>query len=109
MAFKYDQSIIGTEEGRRIYEKWRYARVAGVCDEWRDFNCFYRWVMESGYEHGKILARIDVKKPFGPDNCRWAEKGDKGEASISTEKLIKKWNKTVNRIRVAYGMEPFEV
>ena len=53
----------------------RYNRYGGrgikVCDEWNDYEKFYRWSIENGYEKGKQLDRIDNDANYGPNNCRW--------------------------------------
>ena len=44
-----------------------------VCDSWLDFDTFYKDV-ESGYQEGLSLDRIDNNKGYFPDNIRWATK-----------------------------------
>ena len=53
-----------------------YERYGGrgicVCDEWRyDFQSFYDWAIDAGYEKGLTLDRIDNLYGYYPDNCRW--------------------------------------
>jgi hypothetical protein len=50
------------------------AKGITVCDEWlNDFNTFYEWSINNGYEINKDLSidRINPTKGYYPENCRY--------------------------------------
>lgn len=45
-----------------------------VCDEWKnDFQSFYDWSMENGYQKGLSIDRINNDGNYEPSNCRWVD------------------------------------
>ena len=47
------------------------ARGIKICDEWLEFNNFYNWSINNGYDEKLELDRIDNDKDYSPSNCRW--------------------------------------
>lgn len=56
-----------------------------VCDEWNDYGAFRKWSLEHGYHdstpdtpRGERMSidRIDPKRGYSPDNCRWISLND---------------------------------
>jgi len=46
-----------------------------ICQEWlEDFEKFYNWAYNNGYNENLSIDRIDNTKGYSPDNCRWETK-----------------------------------
>lgn len=44
-----------------------------VCEEWKEnFENFYSWAVQNGYEKELTLDRVDINKGYNQENCRWA-------------------------------------
>lgn len=80
--------------GTRLYRIWTgmksrcfnpnspaYDRYGGrgitVCREWADnFETFMEWALESGYNEGLTIERIDNGKGYFPGNCTWISQSE---------------------------------
>lgn len=46
-----------------------------ICTEWlKDFQAFYDWAMQSGYNDNLTIDRVNVNGNYEPFNCRWITK-----------------------------------
>jgi hypothetical protein len=42
-----------------------------VCKKWHDFQEFYRWALDNGYQKGLSIDRINNNGNYRPGNCRF--------------------------------------
>ena len=57
------------ESHSKLYNIHAQMLRKGVCEEWKDYTTFRTWAMENGYDEGMSIKRIDISKPYEPDNC----------------------------------------
>lgn len=56
--------------------RWYGAKGISVCEVWNEFKPFKLWALSSGYKVGLTIDRIDPRKNYEPNNCRWITKSE---------------------------------
>lgn len=65
------RTVNGFCKEAKFQESGPYVGIT-VCEEWRnDFKTFYNWSIDNGFEPHLHIDRIDSKKGYSPDNCRY--------------------------------------
>lgn len=105
----YPSEMRTTEHGSRIYAYWRKIHRTDVSPEFAAYPDFYKWAMANGYSIGAKLFRHEIGRPYSPENCFWVPRSEWVDEKWEPRRdrdMEQKWDDTVNRIRVHYGMEP---
>lgn len=72
-------SIRRRQNGRCFSENDRHKKIYTniyVCEEWNEWNNYKNWALKNGYKVGLSIDRIDNKKGYCPENCRWVSIAD---------------------------------
>lgn len=106
----YDKEMRQSEHGRRLYSYWKN-KVHRNTDspDFVVFTGFFEWAIANGYTVCARLFRHDADEPFSPDNCFWVPCSERvgQEYKLTRNRMWEqKWDETVNRIRLHFGMEP---
>lgn len=86
-----------------------YERGIKVCEEWDNYENFYYWAYEHGYDDTLTIERVDCSKGYNPENCTWIPNGEQSknrdsfchylyweDKKYTVTDLAKKWG--INRL-----------
>ena len=97
-----------------------------ICKEWLDYQNFYCWAIENGYDENAprgtyTIERNDVNKGYEPNNCKWINQTSQSYNRRNSikfvingiEKALGEWCKiynvpyyrTLNRIKKGWSIE----
>ena len=103
----YKKEIVEThkQSGTRLYVIWSdmiqrcknpnntYYHIYGgkgicVCEEWTNFESFYKWAIDNGYNDNLTIDRIDGNGNYEPSNCRWATQKEQQNNKCNNHLII---------------------
>lgn len=79
-----------------------------LCNEWsNNYESFYNWSMNNGYQEGLSIDRINVNGDYEPSNCRWATQEEQANNTTKNIYIDYKGNKkTISQIAKENGFRP---
>lgn len=85
---------------------YRYGgRGIRICDEWLDFEAFYSWATNNGFQPGLSIERMDYNGDYEPANCCWASaKVQNNNKSSNIRISFKGENRTLSEWSETLGM-----
>ena len=106
---------------RRVYDPARYKGVT-ICKEWEnDYLKFREWALINGYDDSLTIDRIDNRKGYQPDNCRWVSmkrqannrsnnriveyRGNKYTVSELADYIGESYRRVLQRVRQGWNIE----
>lgn len=57
----------------RLLSLWQKLPKEQCCPAWQDPKKFVNWAIRNGFTKDRALARLDLAKPWHPNNCVWVE------------------------------------
>ena len=78
-----------------------YRKIKGpaLSVEFESFDDFYNWSIESGWEYGKKLRRLNSNEGYTRENCIWMDAEYARRYDRRDYFSVDKWDETVARIR----------
>lgn len=97
--------------------KYYGKRGITICSEWQNFEKFYDWAINNGYQDNLTIDRIDNNGNYEPANCRWVTYTEQNNNRRSNHYIeyngikhsIAEWSKILNinyntlKSRIKYG------
>lgn len=64
------------------------AKGITVCKQWLENpDSFYYWALDSGYTDSLTIDRLDTKKGYCPENCRWIDRFENAKVKSTTRMI----------------------
>lgn len=84
-----------------------------VCKKWfKKPEIFCKWSLENGYESSLTIDRINNKKSYSPENCRWSDAKTQGRNTsrnvltmdLAIEMRKDRLTMTYNELKIKYNV-----